>query len=92
MYVRLQIQDNEVCMAGVCRIGSDNIYDICRADDVAAVLQRCGTVVHVAKSGFDSHILSFLCLKMAGVITCDHRMFVKRISCDLYDNRSDLAD
>ena len=56
------------------------------------VLQKCGTVVHVAKSGFVSHILSFLCLKMAGVKACDHRMFAERVFCDLYDNRSGRAD
>lgn len=37
---------------------------LCKSE-VTAVLQRCSTAYHVAKSGFDSCILSFLCKKMA---------------------------
>ena len=33
---------------------------LCKSE-VTAVLQRCSTAYHVAKSGFDSCILSFLC-------------------------------
>ena len=50
----------------------DKVQDMLCKSEVTAVWQECGTVVHVAKSGFDSHILSFLCLKMAGVIAFDH--------------------
>ena len=50
----------------------DKVQDMLCKSEITAVWQGRGTVVHVAKSGFDSHILSFLCLKMAGVIAFDH--------------------
>ena len=40
----------------------DKVQDMLCKSEITAVWQGCGTVVHVAKSGFDSHILSF-CVK-----------------------------
>ena len=42
----------------------DKVQNMLCKSEVTAVWQECGTVVHV--------ILSFLCLKMAGVIAFDH--------------------
>ena len=39
----------------------DKVQDMLCKSEITAVWQGCGTAVHVAKSGFDSHILSFLC-------------------------------
>ena len=39
----------------------DKVHDMLCKSEVTAVLQRCSTAYHVAKSGFDSCILSFLC-------------------------------
>lgn len=50
----------------------DKVRDMLCKSEITAVWQGRGTVVHVAKSGFDSHILSFLCLKMVGVIAFNH--------------------
>lgn len=62
---------------------------LCKSE-VTAVLQRCSTAYHVAKSGFDSCILSFFVLKNGGnghFVVRDNRFYLTM--CNLLSARCD---